>query len=29
MKIVATNKTAYHNYEVLESYEAGIWKSVV
>jgi SsrA-binding protein len=24
MKIVATNKTAYHNYEVLESYEAGI-----
>lgn len=24
MKVVATNKTAYHNYEVLESYEAGI-----
>lgn len=24
MKIVATNKAAYHNYEVLESYEAGI-----
>ena len=24
MKIVATNKTAYHNYEILESFEAGI-----
>ena len=24
MKVVATNKTAYHNYEILESFEAGI-----
>jgi SsrA-binding protein len=24
MKIVATNKTAYHNYEIMESFEAGI-----
>jgi len=24
MKIVATNKTAYHNYQILESFEAGI-----
>jgi SsrA-binding protein len=24
MKTVATNKTAYHNYEILESFEAGI-----
>ena len=24
MKIVATNKKAYYNYEILESYEAGI-----
>jgi SsrA-binding protein len=24
MKIAATNKTAYHNYEILESFEAGI-----
>ena len=24
MKIVATNKTAYHNYEILENFEAGI-----
>ena len=24
MKIVTTNKTAYHNYEILESFEAGI-----
>jgi len=24
MKFVATNKTAYHNYEILESFEAGI-----
>jgi SsrA-binding protein len=24
MKIVATNKTDYHNYEILESFEAGI-----
>lgn len=24
MKIVATNKAAYHNYEVVESFEAGI-----
>jgi SsrA-binding protein len=24
MKTVATNKTAYHNYEILETFEAGI-----
>jgi SsrA-binding protein len=24
MKVVATNKTAYHNYEILENFEAGI-----
>ena len=24
MKTVATNKTAYHNYQILESFEAGI-----
>ena len=24
MKTVATNKTAYHNYEILESFEAGV-----
>ncbi len=24
MKIIATNKKAYHNYEILESFEAGI-----
>ena len=24
MKVVATNKIAYHNYEILESFEAGV-----
>ena len=24
MKTVATNKTAFHNYEILETFEAGI-----
>jgi len=24
MKVVTTNKTAYHNYEILENFEAGI-----
>jgi len=24
IKIVATNKTAYHNYDIIETYEAGI-----